>query len=179
MYVIAEFRDQPCLENAIHALKANGYGPGEIDVFSEEPIEFRRGILDRPSRMSFVAVLGAVGLGGTATTGVYLAQHNYELMTGGMPLFSFWSTGVISYETTMLGAVLATFGGFLWESGLLRKRDRTVPVPLVPPESMCLRVCCRDMEEARHAERLLDPTGAVSIEMIGNSADRVSENKVL
>ncbi len=50
-----------------------------------------------------------------------------------MPIFSFWGTGVITYETTMLGAVLATFGWFLWESGLIRKRDKS---------TRCRR-CCR------------------------------------
>jgi IMP dehydrogenase/GMP reductase len=78
-----------------------------MDVFSEEPVEFRRGILDRPSHMSLVAVLGAIATGGLATAGVYAAQHNYRLITGGMPVFSFWGTGVITYETTMLGSVLA------------------------------------------------------------------------
>jgi len=42
----------------------------------------------------------------------------------------------------MMGAVFATFGYFLWESGLIRKRDKTAPVPKVPPETICLRVRC-------------------------------------
>ena len=179
MYLIAEFRDQSCLEQAIHSLKAQGHGPADLDVFSEEPVEFPRGVLDRPSHMSLVAVLGAIALGSAATTGVYLAQHNYALVTGGMPLFSFWGTGVITYETTMLGAVLATFAWFLWESGLLKKRDRTVPVPLVPPEAMCLRVRCRDLEQARHDTSLLNVAGAVSIETVDKTAERVSAKSIL
>ncbi len=58
MYLIADFREQPKLEAAILALKAAGIGAGDMDVFSEEPVEFHRGILDRPSRMSLVAVAG-------------------------------------------------------------------------------------------------------------------------
>lgn len=166
MYLIAEFRDQPKLEKAILALKDTGIGPADLDLFSEEPIEFRRGILDRPSRMSLVAVLGAIVSGGLATTGVYAAQHNYVLITGGMPVFSFWGTGVITYETTLLGSVLATFGWFLWESGLLRKRDKTAPVPLVPPEAMCLRVRCSDTQAAR-AQQILDASGAIVVERKG------------
>lgn len=164
MYLIAEFRDQPKLEDAIHALKAEGVGPLDMDLFSEEPVEFRRGILDRPSHMSLVSVLGAILAGGLATTGVYLAQHNYRLVTGGMPIFSFWGTGVITYETTMMGAVLSTFGWFLWESGLLHKRDKSVPVPLVPPGSMCLRVRCSDDQQAGRNRQILDRAGAVAVE---------------
>ncbi len=183
MFVIAEFRDQPCLEKAIRALKQEKYGPNDLDVFSEEPVEFRRGLLDRPSRMSFVAVLGAFALGGGSTLFLYWAQHQYPLVTGGMPIFSFWGTGVITYETTMLGSVLATFAWFLWESGLLKKRDKTVPVPLVPPESMCLRVRCSDAAAARAAERLLSGTGAVAIQVVdrnqGSVAEKAAEKSVL
>jgi hypothetical protein len=158
VYLMADFREQPKLEAAILALKAAGIDAGDMDVFSEEPVEFRRGILDRPSRMSLVAVVGAIVTGGLATAGVYAAQHNYPLPTGGMPIFSFWGTGVITYETTMLGSVLATFGWFLWESGLLRKRDKNIPVPAVLPGVMCLRVRCFDPQVTR-VRQILDSAG--------------------
>jgi hypothetical protein len=159
---MADFREQSKLEAAILALKAAGIDAVDMDVFSEEPVEFRRGILDRPSRMSLVAVLGAITVGGLATFGVYAAQHNYRLITGGMPVFSFWGTGVITYETTLLGSVLATFGWFLWESGLLRKRDKSIPVPSVLPGVMCLRVRCSDSQITR-ARQILDSAGATDI----------------
>ena len=161
-YLIAEFREQKQLEAAILALKANGGEPDDIDLFSEEPIELRRGILDRPSHMSLAAVLGAIVFGGAATTGVYLAQHNYTLVTGGMPIFSMWGTGVITYETTLMGSILATFGWFLKERGILRKRDKTIPIPLVPPGSMCLRLRCKDKADVK-AKQILDRAGAVNI----------------
>jgi hypothetical protein len=162
VYLIADFREQPKLEAAILALKAAGITADDMDVFSEEPVELRRGILDRPSRMSLVSVLGAIATGGLATVGLYAAQQSYRLVTGGMPIFSFWGTGVISYEATMLGAVLATFGWFLWESGLLRKRDKNIPVPTVLPGVMCLRVRCFDPHVTR-ARQILDSAGATDI----------------
>jgi hypothetical protein len=105
-------------------------------------VEFPKGVLDRPSKMSFFSVAGAVVCGGGCTWLLALAQYSYPVHTGGMPLFSMWGTGVITYETTMIGAVFATFGYFLWESGLIRKRDKKAPVPKVPPETICLRVRC-------------------------------------
>ncbi len=162
MYLMADFREQPKLEAAILALKAAGVDAADMDVFSEEPVEFRHGILDRPSRMSLVAVLGAIASGGLATAGLYAAQHSYPLPTGGMPIFSFWGTGVITYETTMLGSVLATFGWFLWESGLLRKRDKNIPVPTVLPGVMCLRVHCSEPLATR-VRQILDGAGATDI----------------
>ena len=162
MYLMADFREQSQLEAAILALKAVGVDAEDMDVFSEEPVEFHRGVLDRSSHMSLVAVLGAIIGGGLATAGVYAAQHNYQVITGGMPVFTFWGTGVITYETTMLGSVLATFGWFLWESGLLRKRDKTIPVPTVLPGVMCLRVRCFDPHVTR-ARQILDSAGAIDI----------------
>ena len=124
-YLLSEFRDKSSLTSAIHALRAAGVNPADLDIFSEEPVEFPRGVLDRPSHMSLVSVLGAIIVGGVATAFIWWSQNNYAVVTGGMPVFSFWGTGVITYEMTMLGAVLATFGHFLWESGLIRRRDKT------------------------------------------------------
>ena len=168
MYLTAEFRDQEALERAIQSLKAGGVGVTDLDVFSEEPVEFRRGILDRPSRMSLVAVLGAILNGGLATGFLYFAQNNYRINTGGMPVFSFWGTGVITYEMTMLGAVVATFLWFLWESGLIRQRDKTAPVPVVAPGCMCLRVRCA-AGQAERAVELMQRAGACDVERKGNA----------
>jgi hypothetical protein len=131
MYLIGEFREKETLTEAIRALRSGGVTSADLDIFSEEPVELSRGVLDRPSRMSLASVLGAMAFGTVATSFIYWAQHNYRLVTGGMPTFSFWATGVITFEMTMLGAIVATFAWFLWESGLVRKSDRAAPVPEV------------------------------------------------
>ncbi|HTS24850.1 MAG TPA: quinol:electron acceptor oxidoreductase subunit ActD [Bryobacteraceae bacterium] len=157
LYLIAEFREKERAAAAIRSLRAGGIAPADLDVFSEEPAEFPRGVLDRPSRMSLVAVTGAILFGTLATAFIWWTQHDYRLVTGGMPIFSLWATGVITFEMTMLGAIVSTFGWFLWESGLARRRDRSAPVPPIEPGSMCLRVRCRaadpnpTIEVLRHA----------------------------
>ncbi len=167
-WLLSEFRDKDSVIDAIRALRAAGVQPGDLDLFSEEPLELPRGVLDRPSHSSLVAVLGAAafGIGGTAF--VWYAQHTYEVITGGMPVFSFWGTGVITYELTMLGAVLSTFGYFLFESGLVfkhgrLKRDKDAPVPVVPPEKIWVRVRCEGGNTVRPTAALQE-AGAVSIE---------------
>lgn len=162
-YLMGEFRDRSSLATAINALRAAGVSNDDLDIFSEEPVEFPRGVLDRPSRMSLVSVLGAIVLGGGGTTFVWWAQNNYAVVTGGIPVYSWWGTGVITYELTMLGAILATFGYFLWESGLIRKRDKTAPVPAVQPECICLRVRSAS-EDVTKPAALLREAGATSVE---------------
>ena len=168
MHLIGEFREKDALIAAIQALKAGGFGPADLAIFSEEPVEFRRGILDRPSHMSLIAVGGAILMGAAATGFVYYAQHDYQLTTGGMPVFSFWATGVITYEMTMLGAIVATFAWFLWESGLARRRDQDAPVPEVDPGSICLRVRCGAADAARTSEAMRR-MGAAVVERRGES----------
>ena len=166
--MIGEFREKAAAAEAIRTLREQGVGTADLDVFSEEPVEFRRGLLDRPSRMSLASVLGAVLFGILATAFVYWAQHNYRLVTGGMPVFSFWATGVITYEMAMLGAILATFAWFLWESRLFRRRDPEAPVPQVDPGSLCLRVRCVDGDAVRAFEAL-NRAGAIAIQRKGQS----------
>jgi hypothetical protein len=166
MYLIGAFHEKDSAAAAIRMLRAVGITPAELDLFSEEPVELPRGVLDRPSRMSLASVLGAIVFGLVATAFIYWTQHNYKLVTGGMPLFSFWATGVITYEITMLGAIVATFAWFLWESGLARKRDRNALVPEVDAGSICLRVRCRDEQSAQAIESLRR-AGAIEIERRG------------
>ena len=168
MYLIGEFRDKDPVAAAIRRLRAEGISPNDLDLFSEEPVELPRSVLDRPSRMSLASVLGAITFGVAATSFIYWAQHNYKLVTGGMPLFSFWATGVITYEMTMLGAVVTTFAWFLWESGLIRKRDRTAPVPEVPPGSICMRVRCPAEQSGRVSEAMRQ-AGAIEVERRGDA----------
>jgi hypothetical protein len=81
-----------------------------------------------------------------------------------MPYFSPWATGVISFEMTMLGAVVSTFAWFLWESGLMRRKDKSAPVPAIEPGVMVLRVRCESSQAARVHEVLRSASGMVAEE---------------
>jgi hypothetical protein len=166
VFVTGEFREKEPVVHTIRQLRGAGIDPSALDLFSAEPVELGRGILDRPSRMSLAAVSAAVGTGLLATAFIRYTQHDYKLVTGGMPLFSFWATGVITYELTMLGAIAATFAWFLRESGLIRRRDKDAPVPHVDPGVICLRVRCPD-EQAPETIDTLRRHGAQRIERSG------------
>jgi hypothetical protein len=165
-YLIGEFRETDAIARVLRSLQTAGISAADLDLFSQQPIELPRGLLDRPSRMSRISVVGAVAFGALATAFIYYTQHNYKLITGGMPLFSLWATGVITYEMTMLGAILATFAWFLRESGLAGKRDPSAPLPVIDPGSICLRVRCR-AEQVAHARETLRLAGAIQIKQSG------------
>lgn len=166
MFFAGNFLAQEAAVRALVDLKAIGFTPADIAVFSDEPIEFPRGVLHHPSHMSLIVVMGAITFSLMVIGFVYFTQHNYPIVTGGMPIFSFWATGVVFYELTMLGAILTTFFWFLREGGLLR-RGKRAPAPPVEPGVICVRVeCSPDRIEA--ARRTLESSGAENIRTIGD-----------
>jgi hypothetical protein len=153
MLLTAEFGDAQSTAKAIAALKATGFESSEVEVFSNEPVEFPEGLLEHPSHMSLAAVYGAACFCAVAILFVRYTQYDYPLVTGGMPLFSWWATGIIFYELTMFGAIAGTFAMFLLESGLLMG-DRSIPAPVVAEGRIHLRVRCEPQGAAAAAECL-------------------------
>lgn len=138
MYLNTQFDDRETLIQALTKLKEHGVGAEQVDVFSDMPLEIPRSVLDRRSHMSLAVVTGAVTVFLLATGFVYFTQHNYSLITGGMPIFSFWATGVVFYELTMLGAIITSFVWFLRESRLFKRSS--IPAPVYELGTICLRV---------------------------------------
>lgn len=167
MYLRGDFLDKTPVIQALRQLSSSGFAAGDIDVFSDEPVEFPKSALHRSSHMSLTVVIGAITVGLLVIGFVYFTQHNYPLVTGGMPLFSFWATGVIFYELTMLGAILTTLICFLWESGLLRRNRR--PVPEIDPGMICIRVHCRP-EQADEVRRSFERAGATNVARMAEPA---------
>jgi hypothetical protein len=91
---------------------------------------------------------------------MYYTQHDYPVVTGGMPLFSPWANGVVTFEMTMAGAMAGVILAFLWESGLLR-RHRPEP-PQLKDGSVFVRLRC-PAELATTATERLSRTGAIAI----------------
>jgi hypothetical protein len=168
MLLSAEFREPHSVAAAIEALAGGGFDKHAIDLFSTEPVEFEAGLLDRPSRMSLLAVGGAIVNAFLATTFMFWTQRDYPLETGGMPLTSYWAVGVIIFEMTMAGAIAGTVAAFLWESGLLRGAKKQ-PVPRLRDDTIFLRLSC-DEPRASLATEMLARAGAVDVKPLGEGA---------
>jgi Protein of unknown function (DUF3341) len=115
--------------NAASALRSQSselhIRPESITVISSEPIEEEIAASGQGhSWMPWIAVAGGI-LGGTG--GYSLAaftQRTYPLPTGGMPIVALWPTGIVMYELTMLGAIVATIITLLIATKLPRYRNR-------------------------------------------------------
>jgi len=96
-------------QRAFSGLQASGVQSRDIIVLSSEPLEeFEFGRQDHKTSMPWIAICGgALGL-----TGAYfltsLTQQAWPIVTGGMPIVSYWPNMIILFELTMLCAVFAT-----------------------------------------------------------------------
>jgi hypothetical protein len=98
-------------ERAMSALRDAGVAPGKIIVMSSEPFEeysFAQG--ESRTLMPWIAVLGGLvgGVGGFMLAWYTQTAYPQPMITGGMPLVAPWPTGIVTYELTMMGAILAT-----------------------------------------------------------------------
>jgi Alternative complex III, ActD subunit len=58
-----------------------------------------------------------------------LAQKSYPMISGGLPLVTKWPNGIITYELTMLGAILTTLFTLLITARIPDWRGRTLYDP--------------------------------------------------
>jgi ActD protein len=103
------FPDPASADRAFHALEAAGVSRGKIVVMSSEPFgEYSFSKAEHATAMPWLAVLGGVIGGASGFLLAAYTQKTYPLITGGMPIIAPWPTGIVTYELTMLGAVIAT-----------------------------------------------------------------------
>jgi len=98
-------------ERAVGALLSAGMSRSDIVVISSVPLA--QYAQPEKVRMPWLVFAGAVlgGIGGFLLAS--LTQKSYPIPTGGMPVVSLWTDGIITYELAMLGAILTTSVVFL------------------------------------------------------------------
>lgn len=113
---LAKFTEHTQARVAVRRLMQDGIAASAIEAMSSQPIHGEAIVPhQQATTLRTWALAGAaVGLIGGFTLATVSAL-NYPLVKGGMPILSPWTASLITYETTMLGAVLGTFVGLLVE----------------------------------------------------------------
>lgn len=167
-YLHAEFPTRETVVEAIESLAVAGVAKGSMELYSRQPLETDPPLLPRRSWMSVAAVASGIAFGTSATALVFWMQLDYPVVTGGMPITSGWATAVVTFETTMAGAVLGTIFMMIREAGLLMSRSHA-PVPELPDEGVVLQVRCSGSPELGSVKTLLLEAGAVHVETAAGS----------
>lgn len=160
------FQEPEQVADAMNQLKDNGFPVEDLDIYSGSPFpEGSFGEHEPETRLYMFPLVGALigftlGLLWTAGT-----QISYPLVTGGKPLLSIPPMTIIMYENTMLGAIIFTVLGVLFESRLPR-RSLGLYDERITEGYIGVIVDCPD-ERAGQAESLLKEAGAEEIKQEG------------
>jgi len=109
----ALYSDPDAAQRAVNSLKLSGgslgIGERQIVVVSSEPFDgYDFSDEHSQTRIFLIASLGGICGALLGLLFVRFTQFVYPLPTGGMPIAPHWTNGIITYETTMLGAILTT-----------------------------------------------------------------------
>jgi hypothetical protein len=121
---LVKFEEPGAARAAVRRLLQEGFDTASMEVMTSQPIHGEPIIPEKkPTRLRTWALSGAAAgfLGGASLASI--TALNYPLVKGGMPIVAPWTAGLITYETTMLGAVLATLIGLLVELRLPNLKD--------------------------------------------------------
>jgi hypothetical protein len=123
--VYALYPDGDAAQRAVDALRAAGVADDDITVISGHPMEHHEfGHLGARSKMWWVACGGGL-LGMSTGLGLsWITEMAWPINVGGMPIFAWWPNMIITFELTMLGAILATVATLLVTAALPSSRNR-------------------------------------------------------
>lgn len=160
--VLGLFQDAESAASAGDALKSAGIADTDYDFLTDAPYpEGSLGEREEPHRLYLYPFIGALlGL----TSGVMITamtQVAYPLVTGGKPILSLPPMAIICYEGTMLGAILFTVLGIVFESRLPKFRlgiyDNRITAGLLG-----LRVAA-EPERSHEVMQIMNAAGAVEV----------------
>ena len=163
------FNDPDSAERGLNSLRAAGVAREKIIVMSPEPFdEYSFSRADHRTLMPWIAVLGGC-VGGTG--GYLLAwytQTAYPLVTGGMPIVAKWPTGIITYELTMLGAIISTLITLLITTRLPNWGEPALGEPEVSNGKIVIGVIDPSASSREEIESRLVTAGAEAIKSSGH-----------
>ncbi len=106
------FAGPAAAQRAVQSLRDAGVAATRILVMTAQPFEEYGFMHVTPMRTNMYRIAACGGIIGGAL-GFWLAwymqvAYPYPLTTGGMPLVAPWPTGIVTYELTMLSAIITT-----------------------------------------------------------------------
>ena len=108
---------------AVNSLCKEGVPGSAITVMSSEPIHIESLESGKApkSRIGLSAIAGAILGAAIAVALTVWTSRSVDLVTGGMQIVSPWPFGIITFELTALGAILATLARMIYEARLARR----------------------------------------------------------
>ena len=161
------YNDPDSAQRAVGALHATKVESRDIVVISSEPFEeYEFGRMEHRTPMPWLAALGGLMGGVSGYLLAVLTQKSYPLVTGGMPIVTLWANGIITYELTMLGAILTTLFTLLVTARIPDWRAKIYD-PAVSEGKILVGVVNPREESRVELKRRLSEAGAAETKEVG------------
>ncbi len=112
-------------QQAVNRLRAAGIADRDITILSSRPVENHEfGQIDSRSWLWWIACGGALVGMALAILFVYVSAVGWPINVGGLPIIAWWPAAIITFELTMLGAIISTVIALVITAGLGRGSGR-------------------------------------------------------
>jgi hypothetical protein len=154
--IIAIFDTPRDALSASGKLQSEGVPRDAITVMSSEPLhdDSPRDDYAKSFIVLFAIAGGFIGAACAILLTVWTSRR-VGLVTGGMPIVTPWAFGIVLFELTALGAILATLGRMIYEARLARHRASDDYDEAVSDGSVVLSVQCEDADLQKSVVRAL------------------------
>ncbi len=167
MEVLGLFSDIKTAAGAVDALREGDVG--EEAITSMTAVPYPDGVLVRARKKTSLHLFAVAGAFGGAVLGFALAAGTawlYPLYTGDKPIVSLFPVGIITYEFTMLLAIVGAVVGMFWDMGLPSFLNRAYD-PEISAGKIGICVTCATPEDRDRARRILNEAGAERLRIAG------------
>ena len=161
--LLGVFQDPQQVADASNNLREAEFPAEDLDVYSGSPYpEGSFGEHVAGHRLYVWPLVGAICGFTVAILVTAGTQLSYPLVTGGKPILSIPPMTIITYEGTMLGALIFTVVGIIFESRLRPGRKLGLYDPRITEGYIGLLVSCPE-ERLTQAEQVLREAGAADV----------------
>ena len=163
METLGTFKDVETSTRAVENLVKAGFAEETITSLTSAP--YPDGVIVKTGQRTWFRWVSLAGGIFGACAGFLLAAgtaYLYPVQTGDKPIIAFYPTGIITYELTMLFAVLGAIVGMFSEMRLPPWRERVYD-PEIGEGAIGISVTTSSRDQGSRAEKIMQDAGALRI----------------
>jgi len=163
METLGIFKDVETAARAVDGLTKAGFSEETITSLTSAP--YPDGVIVKTEQRTWFRWVSVAGGVFGACAGFLLAAgtaYMYPVQTGDKPIIAYYPTGIITYELTMLFAILGTIVGMFLEMKLPPRKDRPYD-PAIGEGCIGISVYVPPGERKNRAESIMKEAGALRL----------------
>jgi len=163
METLGTFKDVETATKAVDALIKAGFS--EETITSVTSVPYPNGVIVKTDQRTWFRWISAGGGVVGACAGFALAagtSYLYPVQTGDKPIISPFPTGIITYELTMLFAMVGAIIGMFFEMRLPPWKDQVYD-PAIGEGAIGISVSVASREKMTRAAKIMEAAGALTI----------------